>query len=197
MAPHSSILAWKIPWTEKPGRLQSMGSLGVGYNWATSLSLFTFMHWRRKWQPTPVFLLSMGSHRVGHDWRDLAAAAAAAHTSVCWCCDGLMSFTFWNRKRFCQDKYCFKSVVRLTVGHSMFNPECLIFNGIGSVWLKATKLLLYPRIYFTFEICSIFDYQGVFNDSVLSPWLDIPLFHSLKVGSIQCTIYFTYHLHVC
>ena len=53
---HSSTLAWKIPWTEEPGKLQSMGSLGVGYNWATSLSLFTFMHWRRKWQPTPVFL---------------------------------------------------------------------------------------------------------------------------------------------
>ena len=49
-------LAWKIPWTEEPGRLQSMGSLRVGHNWATSLSLFTFMHWRRKWQPTPVFL---------------------------------------------------------------------------------------------------------------------------------------------
>ena len=56
MAPHSSTLAWKIPWTEEPGRLQSMGSLGVGHDWATSLSLFTFMHWRRKWQPTPVFL---------------------------------------------------------------------------------------------------------------------------------------------
>ena len=38
------------------GRLKSMGSLRVGHNWATSLSLFTFMHWRRKWQPTPVFL---------------------------------------------------------------------------------------------------------------------------------------------
>ena len=126
--------------------------------------------WRISGTGEPSGLPSMGSHRVGHDWRDLAAAAAAAaHTSVCWCCDGLMSFTFWNCKRFCQDKHCFKSVVRLTVGHSMFNPECLVFNGIGSVWLKATKLLLYPRIYFTFEICSIFDYQGVFNDSVLSP----------------------------
>ena len=41
MAPHSSTLAWKIPWTEESGRLQSI----------------TFMHWRRKWQPTPVFLL--------------------------------------------------------------------------------------------------------------------------------------------
>ena len=56
MAPHSSTLAWKIPWTEEPGGLQSMGSLRVGHNWATSLSLFTFMHWRRKWQPTPVLL---------------------------------------------------------------------------------------------------------------------------------------------
>ena len=56
MAPLSSTLAWKIPWTEEPGRLQSMGSLRVGHDWATSLSLFTFTHWRRKWQPTPVFL---------------------------------------------------------------------------------------------------------------------------------------------
>ena len=56
VAPHSSTLAWKIPWTEEPGGLQSMGSLRVGHDWATSLSLFTFMHWRRKWQPTPVFL---------------------------------------------------------------------------------------------------------------------------------------------
>ena len=69
MAPHSSTLVWKIPWTEEPGRLQSMWSLRVGHDWlqsmwslrvghdwATSLSLFTFMHWRRKWQPTPVFL---------------------------------------------------------------------------------------------------------------------------------------------
>ena len=48
MAPHSITLAWKIPWMEKPGRLQSMGSLRVGHDWATSLSLFTFIHWRRK-----------------------------------------------------------------------------------------------------------------------------------------------------
>ena len=55
MAPHSSTLAWKIPWTEEPGGLQSMGSQRVGHDWATSLSLFIFIHWRRKWQPTPVF----------------------------------------------------------------------------------------------------------------------------------------------
>ena len=55
-APHSRTLAWKIQWTEEPGRLQSMGWLRVGHDSATSLSRFTFMHWRRKWQPTPVFL---------------------------------------------------------------------------------------------------------------------------------------------
>ena len=79
MAPHSSTLAWKIPWMEEPDRLQSMGR-SVGHDRATSLSLFTFMHWRRKWQPTPVFLPGespgtgepgglpfVGSHRVGHD----------------------------------------------------------------------------------------------------------------------------------
>ena len=56
MTTHSSTLAWKTPWTEEPGGLQSLGSLGVGHDWVSSLSLFTFMHWRRKWQPTPVFL---------------------------------------------------------------------------------------------------------------------------------------------
>ena len=96
LAPNSSTLAWKIPWMEEPGGLQSMGSLRVRHDWATSLSLFTFMHWRRKWQPTPVFLPgesqgrgslvglpSMGLHRVGHDWKDLAAAAAA--NLFLWC----------------------------------------------------------------------------------------------------------------
>ena len=45
MATHSSTLAWKIPWAEEPGRLQSMGLLRVRHDWVTSLSLFTFMHW--------------------------------------------------------------------------------------------------------------------------------------------------------
>ena len=78
MAPHSSTLAWKIPWTEKPGRLKSRGSLRVGHDWTTSLSLFTFMHWRRKWQPTPMFLPGesqglgslVGCHLWGHTESD-------------------------------------------------------------------------------------------------------------------------------
>ena len=54
MAHHSSTLAWKIPWMEEPGRLQSMG-VTEGQTRLTNFT-FTFMHWRRKWQPTPVFL---------------------------------------------------------------------------------------------------------------------------------------------
>ena len=78
MAPHSSFPACKIPWTEEPGRLQSMGSWRVRHDWATSLSLFTFMHGRRKWQPTPVLLPGesrgpgslVGCHLWGHTESD-------------------------------------------------------------------------------------------------------------------------------
>ena len=80
MAPHSSTLAWKIPWMEEPGRLQSMGSLRVGHNLATSLSLFTFMHWRRKWQPTPVFL--PGESRDGGAWWAAVYGVAQSRTRL-------------------------------------------------------------------------------------------------------------------
>ena len=90
MAPHSITLAWKIPWTEEPGGLQSMGSLSQ-----TRVSDFTFtfhfhalekemethssvLTWRIPGTGEPGGLPSMGSHRVTHDWGDLAAAAAAA-----------------------------------------------------------------------------------------------------------------------
>ena len=79
MAPHSSTPAWKIPWTEEPGRLQSMGLQSH-----TRLSNFTFtfhfhaleeemathssvLAWRIPWREEPGGLPSMGSHRVGHD----------------------------------------------------------------------------------------------------------------------------------
>ena len=79
MVPHSSTLAWRIPWMEKPGRLQSMGSL----SW-TRLSdfIFTFhshalekemathsgvLAWRIPGTGEPGGLPSMGLHRVGHD----------------------------------------------------------------------------------------------------------------------------------
>ena len=90
MAPHSSTLAWKIPWTEEPGRLQSMGSLKS----QTGLSDFTFtfhfhtlekemathssvLAWRIPGMVESGGLPSMGLHRVGNDLHDLAAAVGS------------------------------------------------------------------------------------------------------------------------
>ena len=117
MAPHSSTLAWKIPWTEEPGRLQSMGLLS-----RTRLSNFTFtfhfyalekerathssvLAWRIPGMVEPGGLPSMGSHRVRHDWSDLPAAAAAAaawmHTITCkqfWIVYILSALVFLKKK---------------------------------------------------------------------------------------------------
>ena len=59
----------------EPGRLQSTGLLRVRHDWATSLSLFTFMHWRRKWQPTPVFLPG-----ESQGWQSLVGCCLWGHT---------------------------------------------------------------------------------------------------------------------
>ena len=79
MAPHSGTLAWKVPWTEEPGGLQSMGSLRVGHDWATSLTFHfhalekemathsSILAWRIPGMAEPGGLPSIGSHRVGHD----------------------------------------------------------------------------------------------------------------------------------
>ena len=80
MAPHSSTLAWKIPWMEEPGRLQSMGLLGVRHDWATSLSLFTFMHWRRKWQPLQCSCLE--NPREGGAWWAAVYGVAQSRTRL-------------------------------------------------------------------------------------------------------------------
>ena len=80
MATHSSTLAWKIPWMEELGRLQSVGSLGVGHDWATSLSLFTFMHWRRKWQPLQCSCLE--NPRDGGAWRAAVYGVAQSGTRL-------------------------------------------------------------------------------------------------------------------
>ena len=67
MAPHSSTLAWKIPWMEEPGRLQSMGSLRVGHDRATAILLFTFtFHFHALEKEMATLLLVLGeSQGVG------------------------------------------------------------------------------------------------------------------------------------
>ena len=82
LSPHSSTLAWKIPWMEEPGGLQSMGSWRVGHDWATWLSLFTFMHWRRKWQPTPCSCLE--NPRDGGAWWAAVYGVTQSRTGLKW-----------------------------------------------------------------------------------------------------------------
>ena len=94
MAPHSSTLAWKITWTEGPGGLQSMGSLGVGHDFTFTFTFhfralekemathFSVLAWRIPGTGEPGGLPSMGSHRVGHDCSNLAAAAAVLPPSL-------------------------------------------------------------------------------------------------------------------
>ena len=79
MEPHSSTLAWKIPWTEEPGRLQSMGWLRVGHDFTFTLTFHfhplekemathsSVLAWRIPGKVEPDGLLSMRSHRVGHN----------------------------------------------------------------------------------------------------------------------------------
>ena len=105
MTIHSSTLAWKIPWMEEPGRLQSMGSQRIRHDWATSLSLLfhalekemathsSVLAWRIPGTVKPGGLLSMRSHSVRHDWRDLAAAAVAAAAS---CVQSLSCFQLFG-----------------------------------------------------------------------------------------------------
>ena len=64
------------------GRLQSMGSRRVGHDWATWLSLLTFMHWRRKWQPTPMFL--PGESQGWGSWWAALSGVAQSRTRLKW-----------------------------------------------------------------------------------------------------------------
>ena len=131
MAPHSSTLAWKIPWTEEPGRLKSMGSLGVGHDCITqvdNLSDFTFtfhfhalekemashssvLAWRIPGTGEPDGLPSLGSHRVGHDWSDLAAAAAAWVNKIIYNKLNFESFTRLTLHSFKILKHDLKSIL--------------------------------------------------------------------------------------
>jgi len=134
MAPHSSTLAWKIPWMEEPGGLQSMGSLS-----RTWLSNFTFtfcfhalekemathssvLAWRIPGTGEPDGLPSMGSHRVRHDWSYLAYMCLPL---------GLMSyFPFSLFRCYVVANYCDFNMHALTIndGEGIFKNFMLLLN---------------------------------------------------------------------
>ena len=140
MVPHSSTLAWKILWTEEPGRLPSMGSRRVGHDWATSLSLFTFTHWRRKWQPTPVSL--PGESRDGGAWWAGIYGVTQSQTQLKWRSSSSMTrlCTFCGRHIYMNvilpSVYLFLAIFHLSysfVGKTNKNPNKLTFRKIWTV----------------------------------------------------------------
>ena len=82
MAPHSSTLAWKILWTEEPGRLQSMGSLRVGYDWVTSLSLWLWCIGEGNGNPLQCSCLE--NPRDGGAWWASVYGVAQSRTRLKW-----------------------------------------------------------------------------------------------------------------
>ena len=81
MALHFSILAWKIPWMEEPGRLQSMGSRRVRHDWATSLSLFTFIG---EGNGNPLQCSCLENPRDGGAWWAAIYGATQSRTRLKW-----------------------------------------------------------------------------------------------------------------
>ena len=134
LAPHSSTLAWKLPWVEEPGRLQSMGSLRVGYDWAASLSLFTFMHWRRKWRPTPVFLPGESQGR-----QSLVGCVYGVTQSLTW----LKRLSRWDRMPCSSFFDCWLlspfSLSSFTFIKRLFSSSLSVISMVSSAYLRLLR----------------------------------------------------------
>ena len=178
MAPHSNTPAWKIPWMKEPGRLQSMGSLRVGHDWATSLSLFTIMHWRRKWQPTPVFCLE--NPRDGEAWRAAVYGITESRTRLKWLSSSSLSFIFitlegWSKKILLQ----FMSERILPV----FSSKSYILSGFT-----------YMSI-IHFEFIFVYDVRGYCNFILLHVAVQFSQHHLLKRLSFLHCVYSFFLCH--
>ena len=156
MAPHSSTLAWKIPWTEEPGRLQSMGSLESD----TTERLHFHFHamekemathsrvlaWRIPGTGEPGGVTSMGSHRVGHNWSDAAAAARKILVFVimCLCSQGYPKILLLSD--FCNSSIIAvfqKYSVHLSIcGGQMFKFIFFLLKRLSSLNIILRKVLL-------------------------------------------------------
>ena len=166
MATHFSTLAWKIPWTEEPGRLQSMGLWRVGHDWATSLSLFTFhalekemathssaLAWRIPGTAEPGGLPSMGSHRVRHDWSGSAEAAALLMMRKMLSVELISDAQ--SCPTLCDPMDC--SAPGLPLHHQLPQLTQIHVHRVGDA-IQPSHLLLYPSPTF-----SLSQHQGIFQ----------------------------------
>ena len=194
MAPHSSTLAWKIPWTEEPGRLQSMASLRVGHDLIDFTFTFHFhalekemtthssvLAWRIPGTEEPGGLPSMGSHRVRHDWSDLAPAAVQSVQLL----SGVQLFvTPWTAAH--QDSMSItnsQSLLKLmpilsamSSNYLLLCPPLLlpssIFLSIRVFSYKSVIHLRWPKYWsFSFSISPSNEYSGIISFRI--DWLNV------------------------
>ena len=92
MAPHLSTLVWKIPWMEEPGRLQSMGSLRVGHDWATSLSLSCI----GEGNGNPLHCSCLENPRDGGAWWAAVYEVTQSRTRLKWLSSSSIVFLNWR-----------------------------------------------------------------------------------------------------
>ena len=133
MATHSSILAWRIPGTEEPGGLPSLGSHRVRHDWSDLACMHaleekmathsSILAWRIPGTEEPGGLPSLGSHRGGHDWSYLAAAASNWDRSCC----------FWWLAPLLQNKHT-QNLLATLPHHPCFHP--IFWLGENISWLS-------------------------------------------------------------
>ena len=133
MVTHSSILAWRIPWTEEPGRLQSTGSQRVGHDWATSLSLFHFMPSLScgMWDLVPWPRIEPGAPTLGRwsfsQWTNREAPARwilNLWTSREVCLFASLLFYFWEKAESLQSsKQAIDQFLCLWIWHLYSDPD--------------------------------------------------------------------------
>ena len=110
MATHSSILAWKIPWVEEPGRLQSIGSQRVGHDWVASLH-FTLLHalvssrcgTQRQSRQLHNKCQNEGKPRVGMGW---PAKNRGVRGQLRWTAEGTGISIRVRAQKSSQDRWC-------------------------------------------------------------------------------------------
>ena len=164
---------------EEPGRLQSMGLLRVGHDWATSLSLFTFMHWRKKWQPTPVFLPGESQR-----WGSLVAAIYGVTQSWTWL-KWLSSLAATYTKGEHESLTLFKIFC-----HRTGSPQCLLLQ---SPWGMITKSslpfwLAQSEFYFLNNQAAIFAVDAEAPHRSYSQFLNILLCSWRKLPKLQAPV---------
>ena len=220
MAPHSSTFAWKIPWTEEPGRLQPMGSQRVGHDWTTLLhSLHSFhtlslekelathssiLSWRISWTEEPERPWFMGSQRIGHDWSDWARTQSCLTLTTPCTAEHHAFLSITNSQSFL--KLMSIELVMPSNHLILYRPFLFLPSILTSIRVfskESVPHIRWPKYWsFSFNISPSNEYSGLI--SFRMDWLDLLAVqgtlksllqhHSSKASLLQCSVFFMVQL---